>query len=218
MAEILELSRAVLRFGMVWLSSFATAGVLLAQPSLRITSPADGTVVHPGESVKVRVEVSGKFQLVFVIAGDPIGMATPLRSAPPYEFTLYVPTDVAPKSFGLSADGVIEPGHNANSPVVWIHTEEPNGAPLKFSVDHPELELRVGNGRSVLTAEGTFPDGRTVVLSHSRYTAFRSSDARVAEVSPDGVVTPLAAGSAKITVTYRDSSVVVPVTVLPKAQ
>lgn len=191
--------------------------LLLAQPSLRITSPADGAVFHPGDSLKVKVEASGKFQLVFVIAGS-IGMVMPPLSAPPYEFTSKIPDDVVPDQFGLNADGVIEPGRNARPPVIWIQVEEPDDAPLRLGVDHADLEMYADSGGIFLAAEGEFPGGRKVTLNRSMYVAFKSSDTRIATVSPDGVVVPVAAGSAKIVITYRDSRIEVPVTVHPKPQ
>jgi len=68
---------------------------LLAQTSLRITSPAEGTVFHPGESLKVNVEASGKFQQVIIVGWGPIGFSTPL-SSPPYEFTIKIPDGISP--------------------------------------------------------------------------------------------------------------------------
>jgi hypothetical protein len=59
----------------VLVCSFALAGCLVAQPSLRITSPADGTTVHPGELLTVTVDVSppeGAFKMVAVISTSPI--------------------------------------------------------------------------------------------------------------------------------------------------
>jgi hypothetical protein len=60
---------------LAWVISWLVlTGLLAAQPSLRITSPADGTLAHPGESVTVTVAASppDAFSAIFVTGPDPI--------------------------------------------------------------------------------------------------------------------------------------------------
>jgi hypothetical protein len=61
------------------ISSWILTGLLTAQPSLRITSPANGTTVHPGDTLTVTVDVSPPtvFQYVVVVGFDPIGAKRP---------------------------------------------------------------------------------------------------------------------------------------------
>jgi hypothetical protein len=83
---------------------------LLAQPSPRITSPADGTLVHPGQSIKVTVEVvSGKFEKVGVIGGNAIG-GSDVLTAPPYEFTMRIPDHTRPNKYHLTPAGFTATG------------------------------------------------------------------------------------------------------------
>src|SRR5580700_7318842 len=93
-----------------WGLSCLLCGSLLAQPKLRISSPADGTVVHVGESLKVKVEVSppGAFTELLLIAGDPIGMF-PKADGPPYEFVLPIPANIRPGHYSLGAMGKPRP-------------------------------------------------------------------------------------------------------------
>jgi hypothetical protein len=58
-----------------------------------------------------------------------------------------------------------------------------------------------------------FEDGKAIDLTRSMQVSFTSSAADVATVDPQGTVTP---GAAKITVTYQESTIEIPVTVLPK--
>jgi hypothetical protein len=194
-----------------------SAAPLVAQPSLRITSPVEGTVVHPGESLTVKVEASGTFKMVILIGGDPIGFSVPL-SAPPYEFTIRIPDryHISPGRYPLTADGVIEPGKGVTSRSVTIEVE-PADVRLTLKIQ-PRL-LRLSPGQTGhLSSFGVFPDDLTIDLTKSGQVSFRSSAPKVATVNDEGVVVAIAAGSAKIIATYQTSSVEVPVTVLPKQQ
>lgn len=67
----------------VW-ALYAAASAISAQPNLRIASPADLTVVNPGDSIKVIVETSGKVTDMAILGCDAVGVTTML-SVPPYE-------------------------------------------------------------------------------------------------------------------------------------
>jgi hypothetical protein len=190
---------------------------LLAQPSLRITSPAEGTVFHPGESIKVKVEASGTFKMVMVIGYDPLGGTFPL-SAPPYEFTIQIPDryHIAPGRYLLTADGFIEAGKSVASKSVGIKVE-PADVRLKLKVKPSLLRLSVGQ-RDQISSSGEFPDGMTIDLTKSQQVSFRSNAPKIATVNDDGVVVAIAAGSTVIVATYQKSSVEIPVTVFPKQQ
>ena len=193
----------------------AVAGALLAQPSLRITSPADGALVTPGQLVNVTVVASGKFLQVAIIGGDPIGASETL-AVPPYEFTIRIPDRIAPGAYLLTAIGFTAPGQPSYSEPIGLQAEEPDDAPIRIKVDSPVLEVSVGNNAEHLTAYGVFPGGQSVVINGSKHTSFTSSATGVATVDYRGFVTPVAPGSAKIIITYRNERVEVPVTVLPK--
>src|SRR5438552_11715111 len=75
-----------------------SAACLCAQPTLQITSPPDGTVVAPGQTLSIAVTASGSFNRVGLVAHDPIGFSQFL-SAPPYQFTLVIPANIQPDSY-----------------------------------------------------------------------------------------------------------------------
>jgi hypothetical protein len=92
----------------LFVAACALAGFLAAQPSLRITSPADGTTAHPGELLTVTVDVSppeGVFRSVYVVGVDPIGNSKERLTAPPYRFTIEIPNGITPGSYYLTAMG-----------------------------------------------------------------------------------------------------------------
>jgi hypothetical protein len=192
---------------------FLPAHSLLAQPSLRITSPADGTLVNPGQSLKVTVEASGRFQQVILIGAQPMGGTVPL-SAPPYEFTIKIPNRISPRRYSLTADGCTAPGQCTSSKPIMILVELADES-ISLRVQPSLLRLYIGD-KGYLMTYGVFPDGQRADLSKSTQTSFTSNAPGVATIDHQGIVTPVAPGSATITITYRDAHVEIPVTVLAK--
>jgi hypothetical protein len=184
---------------------------LRAQPSLRITSPADGTVVRAGQTLTVTVVASGaRFQQVIIISQDPIGFSRPLM-APPYEFPIEIPADISPRRYWLTADGATAPGEGVRSDSISIVVERPD-PPARLSAEPSLLEMRV-NDPGFLRVIATYADGSTADVSQSATTVYSSDSADIVKVTNDGRVTAVGPGSAKITIRNRGAAVVVPVTV-----
>jgi hypothetical protein len=158
----------------LWILSCAVASALLAQPqpSLRITSPTDGTEVHPGDSLKVTVTASGTFQQVFLVGGDPIGFSQPLL-APPYEFTIQIPSHIRPDRYLLTADGFTSPGQRSPSDPITLVVER-SDAPVSLKVFPSLLRLSEG-GKGYISVSGVFADGQTVNLTQSTLTSYTSN-------------------------------------------
>jgi hypothetical protein len=198
----------------LWILSCVVAGALLAQPlpSLRITAPAAGTIVNPGQSIKVVVEASGVFKNVGV-GCKPIG-GSDMLAAPPYQWTIEVPKDAVPGPCPLTAVGFGPPPQPVDSESVGILVELPDDAALRLVAEYPELEFHKGDTFGQLIW-GLFPDGRRVDLTNSSRISFKSSAPNVAAVDYRGVITAVAPGSATETISYKDLHIDVPVTVLP---
>lgn len=208
---------------------------LMAQPTLRIASPPEGAIVNAGQVLTVAVEASpaNAFKQIIIIGGSPIGFSQVLEQ-PPYKFTLPIPLEITPRRGGymITADGILAPGQGASSVPVSIHLERADmpislipgdyylnsGAYPSTTSMHVYRSLRLSKvgWAEMLYVLGIFPDRKQVDLSESSYLKYSSDNPRVAKVDDMGTVLATGIGSAKITITYRSKSVIVPVTVGPE--
>src|SRR5689334_5061882 len=94
-------------------------------PALRITSPADGTVVAPGQTIAIVVTPAPNISPVgvFLIGRDPIGFVNGTQ-APPFVFTITLPKDTAPGQYQLRAYGSIPPGVQVKSRSITFDVEK----------------------------------------------------------------------------------------------
>jgi hypothetical protein len=217
-SRALRLRAAFLLVPLLYLS----ASSLLAQ-SLQITSPADGTVVSPGQSLKVTVEASpaSAFAGVGLIGKTPIGV-TSLVSVPPYEFAVPIPNVIRPGSYTLGAigqplPGQGKPGRGPNYPepvysaVITLIVERAD-EPLRLEIYPPILRLQPGS-KGYLSVTGVFADGQKVDLRESTKTIYTSDTPSVVTVDPKSVVNALGPGAAKITVNNGKAKIEIPVVV-----
>jgi hypothetical protein len=182
-----------------------SVGLLCAQPTLRITSPKDGTIVNPGQALIVTVTAfpAGAFQQVIIIGCGPIGFSRPI-SAPPYRFTIQIPSKIDPGRCLLTADGATAPGQGTMSEPITIVVERAD-SPVSLRVEPSLLRLSIGR-KGYLSVEGVFEDGTTTDLTKSSRTKFTSSAPSVASVDAQGIVTPLTPGSTRVVVTNGNAS------------
>lgn len=189
------------------------AGLLVAQPTLRIVSPAEGSTFHPGESVTVDVEASPPeaFKLVYVVGFDPIGFSKEKVDRPPYRFSVRIPDRIRPDKYGLTAFGSTQAGQLVTSNPVLILVERAD-SPVSVSVYPVVVDFTMDQKR-YLEVTGHYADGTTADLTQSSRIRYVSSAPSVATVQAQGIVTPVAPGSAKITISYGDLKAEVPVRV-----
>lgn len=183
------------------------------QSSLRITAPPDRTVVSPGQTLTVKVAASPEaaFQRMVIIGGGPIGVS-PVLTMPPWEFTIQIPHNILPRRYPLTADGATAPGEGATSDPITIVVERAD-SPVSLKAEPPVLSFRESGSSAPIRVVGTFADGSTADLAESTRTAFASSAPGIASVSAFGLVTAVAAGSARITISHGGRTAIVPVTV-----
>jgi hypothetical protein len=185
---------------------------LRAQPTLKITSPADGTVVSSGQTLVVKVGAApAAFQRVLVVGDDPIGESQILTS-PPYEFQLQIPSDIDSGTYSLTAVGIIRIGSPVYSDPITVDIERPD-SPQRLRSALSTLGFDYVGDNITLVVTGFFADGSRVDLTHSTLTKYTSDTPTVATVDDQGLVTGTAPGSAKITIRNGDAIVLVPVTV-----
>ena len=168
-------------------------------------------MVNPGQAVQVSVAASGAFQDVLVIGTYPIG-ASAVLTAPPYQFSVQIPSNTPPDQYWLTAEGVIATGQGASSPSIQILVERQDN-PVSLSAQPGVLDFQLAGDQCPLIVVGTFPDGSLVDVTNSSYISYQSDTPAVATVDGDGHVTAVAPGSANITATYAGVSATVPVTV-----
>lgn len=124
-----------------------------------------------------------------------------------------MPIGTSPGGCGPTVFGFAVPPRPVQSEPITLQVEETE-VPIHIMVDVTFLEIhRADSGN--FTIRGVFPDGRIVNLSKSTYTSLKSSAPNVATVTNRGGFSAVAPGAAKITVSYGDLNVDVPVTVLP---
>lgn len=190
-------------------------------PFVKITSPPNGTVVHPGERVPVTVDATPfAFGAVIVL---PYGTAASL-SGPPYRFVFEVPSDLDSGDLLVGALGVPPSGFKStdkdkdaikdtiNLDLERLESPKRLTWELWDFYNVPDGFHHIGETRQ-LRMTGIFGDDAEVDLTRSKLTKYESSDLSVVTVSAEGVVTAVGRGSAKITVKNGDATVVVPVTV-----
>ena len=169
-----------------------------AQPSIRITSPADRTVVHPGQTVKVTVHASGMLLGVFIVPGGPLEYGQPAVSGPG-EFLIKVPPGAPAGLYSVIAGSGVRPREPIYSDPILLDVE-PAAPTVQLSVEPDMLPMVYPGDRHGLRVIAKLGDGSSMEITSSTRTTFSSSAPGVAEVSAGGVVLAKAPGSATIIV------------------
>jgi hypothetical protein len=184
-----------------------SAALLEAQPTLQITSPANGAHVEPGQTLNITVAASGTFQMVAVLGSNPLG-ASQVLSAPPYQFSIKVPAWAPLDTYYLTAFGTTGPGQEVDSTQIAINVVKSGAATL---TSQPLiLKLRFVGDQAPLLITAQYATGPPVDVSLSATTSYVSASTSVATVSSVGMVTATGPGSTYITV---DNTLSVPVNV-----
>jgi hypothetical protein len=169
---------------------------------LQITSPADGAVVNPGQTVTVIVTPSqgGTFSKVFLVAEHPIGTgASQVLTSPPYQFSITIPNNIgAARKYFVGATGIAPSGQSGKA--LRIHLDvEPSVAISSIAV-HPKTISFIRAGEAIpLSVAGTFADGSIMDITQSSGTTYTSGDTTAVIVGTTGVVTAIGPGNLGIT-------------------
>ncbi len=180
----------------VWMLLLLAGTKCLAQDYpvgiLQITSPTDGTVVHPGQTVAVTVApVSGNVFTGVMLAG-PFVFSAPLYSAP-YQFSLTVPQNIAAGKYRIEAIGGRQ-GQTFGTSNPIILDVEPAAAITKIRVQPVTIPFSQPGEVGTLSVFGTFADGSTIDISQSTGTTYTSADTTAVTVSSNGLVTAVGVG------------------------
>ncbi|MBZ5491278.1 MAG: choice-of-anchor D domain-containing protein [Acidobacteriia bacterium] len=188
---------------------------------LQIDSPADGTVVNPGQTIRVRVmSLTGEaISSVTVLTDmDDRLMTEPARSLPA-EFSITVPSKISLHRYTLTATGITAARALVESAPIAIEVDRPD-MPVSLSQVNFHSLIFDALGESIrLLTLATFPDGQVLDVTESSRLFFHSTDTKVVTVDETGAVTAVATGTAAIIVSYKNPNgpareLRIPVTVL----
>ena len=182
------------------------------QPSatgILIVSPADGTIVRPGEIVHIDVSVPAGKSVRMMGMESSLGFGGG-RESPPWSFTLTIPTN----DQGVSGGGPLLGKHNIFAMVAMPGHEPADDISITVDVERADMPVELWTQESdihfvafgverYLNVTGVFPDRIRLRLNDSCCLSFSSSDAKVATVTDRGAVTAISPGDAVITMTYR---------------
>lgn len=186
---------------------------LEAQTSVQIVSPTAGTVVNPGQTINITVNVTGGQPSSVIVLGDLVGLAQ--TSSAPYKLQLTVPSSVTKIGpLDISAGAVIGPGNILYSDPVSIDVERPD-APVSISIEGDSLVFDKPGETQSLLVWGKYADGTTANITESSLTTYAiepSYSPAPVTVSSSGQVTSVAVGSGRVVV---NGTYFIPVTVSP---
>jgi len=200
------------------------ASLAAQTPFVKITSPASGTVVHPGESLTINVDATpSAFRTIFVVPFA--SLMDKSSKSPHYVVTIQIPSDLASAAYpvgviGVPMSGAIGKNEGLTGPdrdSIMIDVER-SESPKRLSAklldlyNVPDGFHHVGEIRR-LYVTGTFADGTKVLLSRSKLTTYEIDPPGVVTANEDGMVTAISSGSAEITVQNGDATVVIVLTV-----
>jgi hypothetical protein len=98
------------------------------QPFIQITSPAEGAVMAPGESITVKVATSPgtSFYSFAIIVHSVEFPESNVLTSPPYQSTLVIPYYVRPGKYFLRASGLMPNRQGAvESAPIFIYIQRP---------------------------------------------------------------------------------------------
>ncbi len=133
-------------------------------PPLLITSPTDGTIVTPGQSVTVVVAPAPNISPlgVFLVGREPIGFIDG-KLTPPFTFTITLPRDTAPGKYHIRAYGTIPPEVQVKSPSITLDVEKSDPI-TQLRVQPTLINFSFAGEQIPLTVVGSFADGTSFGL------------------------------------------------------
>ncbi len=170
--------------------------------ALEIASPASGAIVNQGQtmSVSVKSPANVTFANVAVVGEGPVGTRM-IQSSVPAQLSFTIPSDVASKSYMLTAFGTTASGQNAESDAILIDIERPD-LPVSIAATMNTLSFEIPGHQFPLTLLGTFADGSVLDITRSSHVTYATANASSATVDAQGIVTSKGPGQTYITATY----------------
>lgn len=190
------------------------------QQRLQIESPADGTVVHPGQTIKVRVTSSTDRTLSSLFVVSPLSDLPPdvVTKSVPVELTVTIPSTVEKAGpYPFTAMGTTTAGELVESDPITLDVER-DDMPVSLWSQF-DKHFFTAKGQSVpMMLTATFSDGKIIEVTESPNVSYHSTDAKVVTVDEAGTAAAVETGTAAIIVSYKnpngpDVRLTIPVTV-----
>jgi hypothetical protein len=195
---------AVARWLTVSLVLFAVATLGTAQnpPQLQISSPTNGSIVNPGQTLSVTVisPTNVTFAKAGVIGQDPLGFSD-IATSVPAQFNFAIPADIACGAYMLTAYASTSSGQSTQSATILIDVERPD-LPISLSTLMSGISFEAQGEQSPVVVLAKFADGAILDATRSSNIAFSTANASIATVAANGIVTGLSAGNTTVTATY----------------
>jgi len=199
---------------------------------LEITSPIDGTVVNPGQTITISVRADPSLKMVSLLNFNLHFNIKSDQSPNKYILTLSPSTPIGSHPLTACAidnnKKVCKQIHllveRADKPIELsdeLKSNREHAARFLKAAGRQALGQERGKARSLgktgevlpLAIYGEFPDGSEVSLSNSTRISFVSEDTNIVKVEPHGLVRPISPGGTTIRVTYDDLALSIPVQV-----
>ena len=165
---------------------------------LRITSPASGTIVHPGQTVVIAVYAHRSVSNVAIVGEDPLGFSQKTNGQG-MQFLLTVPSNTTVGSYNVTAMGTGDGGSLVASPPISLQVDLPKS---RFTITTEPSVLRFdAPGETMpLHVIGRFANGSQSDMTESTQIRYSSKNPQVATVDDQGIVTAVAVGKTYISV------------------
>lgn len=176
------------------------------QQRLQIESPADGTVVHPGQTIKVRVTSSTDRTLSSLFVLSPLSDLPPnvVSKSVPVELVVTIPSNVEKAGpYPFRAMGTTPAGELVESDFITLDVER-DDMPVSLWSQF-DKHFFTAKGQSVpMMLTATFSDGKIIEVKESASINYHSTDTKVVTVDEAGTATAVETGTAAIIVSYKN--------------
>lgn len=203
----------VVRIGLLLIAT-TCFGAAQGLPALRIDSPSDGTVVHPGQTITVAVSSPSGVAIAACILGE--GGLEGEWASLPGRIQVHIPEKLAPKRYSMTAVGAI-PGQDPVYAGIELDVELPDSprtvATETTTAKAAIVEKITADSRLIFTSQGEeqpirimahYATGEEVDITESSKLIYMSSNRAIATVNGLGMVKAVAPGQSSITAIYVD--------------
>lgn len=173
--------------------------------AIQIISPANGVIVHQGETITITVTGESLENAWVWPSGDlPQVVATGIG-----EFTLSIPPNVQSGRYALTAIGK-NLNDTSSISIIVERSDTPSSIELSPSA---LIQFNQIGDQMPIQVFGIFSDGGKVLITKSPFIKYSSANTAVATVNSEGFVTAVGPGGTTVTASYAGLSSSIPAVV-----